>query len=135
LRQEEVEERSRRDQLQYMGIFFFILICFIVLLFAGSYRVSETFIRVMNFFLFIMLFEFIIILADRWIHHNTDGEPLKMLALKIVLIAILYPLHHWVEKRAIHLLVNRTLIKPRQLSLRNIGRKMGALVKEIWGPG
>ena len=56
---------------------------------------------------FILLFEFIILLADTWIHNFTHGEPWKVLAIKVALIAILLPLHHFLEERVIHYIVHR----------------------------
>jgi hypothetical protein len=66
---------------------------------------------VLGFFAFILLFEFITLLADNQIHRWTHGEPWKVLAIKIVLIAMLLPLHHWLEKKVIHYLTSQHLLK------------------------
>jgi tetratricopeptide (TPR) repeat protein len=107
------QETRRRHNIQYMGIIIAIAAIFMLLVMAGVFSVSKSTIRILGFFAFIFLFEFIILLADNQIHHWTHGEPLKVLAIKIVLIAMLLPLHHWLEKKVIHYLSTQQLIKVR----------------------
>jgi tetratricopeptide (TPR) repeat protein len=102
LKAAEEETRIRRHNLQYMGIVIGIVTLFIALVMLGMFRVPIKWIRAMGFISFIFLFEFIIFLADTWIHHATHGEPLKVLGIKVVLIAILLPLHHFLEHKVIH---------------------------------
>lgn len=84
---------------------------------AGAFSVSKATIRILGFFAFIFLFEFIILLADNQIHDWTHGEPWKVLAIKIVLIAILLPLHHWLEEKVIHYLSTKEVLKIRKKGL------------------
>lgn len=107
LEKEEAEERNRRHNWQYMGIVFGIVTLFILLAALGLFNVPIRWVRALGFISFILLFEFIILLADNWIHHFTHGEPLKVIAIKVVLIAILLPLHHFLEHKVIHYLTNR----------------------------
>jgi tetratricopeptide (TPR) repeat protein len=104
------EARRERHNIQYMGITAGIAGVFIVLVMLGIFSVSKTTIRILGFFAFIFLFEFIILLADTEIHHLTHGEPWKILAIKIGLISILLPLHHFLEERVIHYLTSRKLL-------------------------
>jgi hypothetical protein len=94
-----------------MGITAGIGAVFIVLVMLGAFSVSKTTIRIIGFFAFIFLFEFIILLADHKIHDATHGEPWKILAIKILLISLLLPFHHWLEEKVIHILTERKLIK------------------------
>jgi hypothetical protein len=71
----------------------------------GRFKVKPWLIRSLGFLSFILLFEFIILIADQQIHHLTHGEPLPILLIKIVLIAALLPLHHYLEHKAIHYLL------------------------------
>jgi hypothetical protein len=87
-----------------------ILTVFVILIMLGSLKVPEWIIRMLGFFSFIFLFEFIILLADQQIHEITHGEPWKVLLIKIFLIAILLPLHHGIEKRVIAYLLNHRLL-------------------------
>ncbi len=104
---EAEEETIRRHNWQYMGIVLGIVSLFIVLAALGLFRVPLRWVRILGFISFIFLFEFIILLADKWIHHATHGEPWKILAIKVVLIAILLPLHHFLEHKAIHYISQR----------------------------
>jgi tetratricopeptide (TPR) repeat protein len=112
LEKEDEEATRQRHNWQYMGIILGIVSLFIGLASLGLFRVSPKWIRVLGFISFIFLFEFIILLADKWIHHLTHGEPLYILAIKVVLIAILLPLHHFLEHKLIHYITQRHHKKP-----------------------
>jgi hypothetical protein len=106
------EEKIRRNHnLQYMAITVAITGIFILLGVAGVFKVSRTYISTLSFFAFIFLFEFIILMADNIIHDLTHGEPWKVLAIKIGLIAILSPLHHKLEEKVIHYLTTKELVR------------------------
>jgi tetratricopeptide (TPR) repeat protein len=105
------EATHRRHNIQYMGITIAIAAIFILLVMAGVFSVSKGTIKILGFFAFIFLFEFIIMIADNIIHDLTHGEPWKVLAIKIGLIAILLPLHHWLEEKAIHYLTTQELLR------------------------
>ena len=117
LKKEELAALERKHTVQYTGISIGIGIVFILLVAMGIFRVSETTIKIMGFFSFILLFEFIILIADTKIHHWTHGEPLPILAIKIILIAALLPLHHWLEHKVVHYLTSRRLIIPERRSI------------------
>jgi len=108
--QEEEMTRARHN-IQYMGITAAIAGVFILLVMFGIFSVSPATIRILGFFAFIFLFEFIILLADNQIHHWTHGEPWKILAIKIALISILLPLHHFLEEKVIHYLTSRKMLE------------------------
>lgn len=109
----EAEEKKRkRHSIQYMGITIGIAVVFVLLVILGVFQVSEGTIKILGFFAFIFLFEFIILLADNKIHSWTHGEPLPLLGIKILLIAMLLPLHHWLEKKVVHYLASKRLIIP-----------------------
>jgi tetratricopeptide (TPR) repeat protein len=95
------EALRKKHNLQYMGITAFIAGIFIILALLGKFKVRPNIIRGLGFLSFILLFEFIILLADKEIHHITHGDPLSILLIKIVLIAILMPLHHYLEHKAL----------------------------------
>ena len=111
------EETRTRHNIQYMGITVAIACVFILLTMFGIFRVSSTTIRILGFFAFIFLFEFIILLADHEIHHLTHGEPWMIMAIKIVLISILLPLHHFLEEKVIHYLTSRKMLELNKAAL------------------
>jgi len=105
------EELHARHNIQYMGITVAIAVVFIVLVMLGIFRVSKSMIKILGFFAFIFLFEFIILLADNQIHHWTHGEPWKVMVIKIILISLLLPLHHFLEEKVIHYLTSHHLLE------------------------
>jgi hypothetical protein len=112
----EKEEKLRnKHNLQYMGISAAIIALFIGLAGLGKLKVKPIFIRALGFVSFILLFEFIILLIDKPIHHLTHGEPLPILLIKIVIIGILLPLHHWLEHKVIHYLMSHRVEKLTEL--------------------
>lgn len=124
-------EEERRHNLQYMAITISIIVIFLVLIYLGLFSVSKTMIRILGFFSFIFFFEFIILLADHKIHHMMHGEPLYIWLIKVALLSVLLPLHHWMEEKVVHYLVSRKLIVLKeQVSFKNLfnkllGRKKG----------
>lgn len=105
------EQIERKHNLQYMLIVILIASSFIVLIVLGSIRIPSLVIRSLGYFVFIFFFEFIILLADNKIHHMTHGEPLKIMGLKIILIGMLLPIHHWVEHKVVHYLLHHHILQ------------------------
>jgi hypothetical protein len=64
----------------------------------------------MGFFSMIFLFEFLILILDNYIHHLTHGEPWKVWLIKIGIISVILPLHHYIEEKLIHYLLSKKLI-------------------------
>jgi hypothetical protein len=100
----EEENKRTRNNIEYMGITAVIATVFIILVLLGVFKMSPSIIRAMGFFAFIFLFEFIVLLLDDQIQIITHGEPWKVLAVKIFIISMLLPLHHWLEKKMTHYL-------------------------------
>ncbi len=86
---------------------------FLLMIMIGMFKVSTTIIRLMGFLSLLFFFEFIILLLDTWIHHLTHGEPWKIWLIKIGIISLLLPLHHFLEHKLIHYLLSRHLITVR----------------------
>ena len=128
LAEQEKQVTIRRHDLQYTAITIGILSVFILLIMLGSLKVPEWIIRMLGFFSFIFLFEFVILLADHKIHELTEGEPWKVLLIKIFLIAILLPLHHGIEKMVINYLLSHKLINLENFSfIRRFREKVGRM--------
>lgn len=109
---EEEEATQHRHNVQYMGFTVGLVGLFVLLVMLGLFVVSPRMIRGLGFFSFIFLFEFIILLADKQIHEVTQEEPWKVLLIKVLLAAILLPLHHWLEHKVIHYLTHRKKLVP-----------------------
>lgn len=115
LRQQEIakEEELRSHNLQYMGITIVVAAAFVIMMLTGMFKVSKLTIRIMGFFSMIFLFEFLILFLDKWIHSITHGKPLWVWGIKIGVISLLFPIHHYVENRIIEYLLSRKLINVR----------------------
>ena len=107
LTKEEEEDTQKRHNWQYMGIVMGIIALFTLLAAVGIFNVPIKWVRALGFIAFIFLFEFVILLADTWIHHATHGEPWKVLGIKVVLIGVLLPLHHFLEHKVIESIAHR----------------------------
>ncbi len=116
LRQERLTKekelaKTQRHNIQYRIILISIICLFIALIMFGLFKVSAGFIKMVAFFAFLMVFEFIFLLLKKQGHSLTEGEPWKDLLLMIGLAAILLPLHHWLEHKAIHWLTSHNRLK------------------------
>jgi len=130
LRKEE-QAKNRIYTLQYSLIVMIIFVLFLFLLILGSFNVSPMAIHLTAFVSFILLFEFVILLADGQIHRVTHGEPLKVIGLKIILIAFMLPLHHWVQKNSVRSIVRKGM--PLRHRFRNTLGGFVFTIREIWG--
>jgi tetratricopeptide (TPR) repeat protein len=106
----EAEERkNQRNNLQYLAITAGIVALFLALLVMGMFDVSARTVRILCFFSFLLFFEFLFLLFKKKVAVITGGEPLKDLGFMVGLAALMVPLHHWAEHKAIHYLTNRRL--------------------------
>jgi hypothetical protein len=96
-----------KRNLQYMAITVFITVIFFFLIVLGMFPISKVTIKLLGYFAFISLFEFIVLLIDPFLHDLTHGQPLLIWLIKIVLIAMLVPLQHYLERKTIDYLHTR----------------------------
>lgn len=124
---EKAEIKRKRFQIQYIAITIGIAAFFIALVMLGMFKVSKYTIRMIGFFTFIMLFEFIFLIFKKNIASITEGEPWKDLLFMIGLAALLLPLHHWLEHKVIHYLTshNRLTEAGQQLRTRLFRKRTG----------
>ena len=136
---DELKRRTdRKHNLQLMGITVFLTVIFSFMLLLGLFNVSKTTIRLTGYFAFISLFEFIIVLLEKPMIKFTHHEPLKVWAIKIILIAILVPIQHFLEGRLITFLQSRKLleakrnffVKRKQIAVTTT-RKKGRVKKDL----
>jgi tetratricopeptide (TPR) repeat protein len=127
LRQKE-DALTRKHNIQYMSITIAICLVFVGMLILGMFPISRLTIRLLGYFFFISLFEFIVLVLDNNVlHFITHGEPLKLWLIKIVLIGMLVPVQHFLEHRITKFLESRQLLKARKkFSFRNLFASKGA---------
>ena len=125
--------KERRNNIQYLGITAAIATVFLLLVLSGAFKISIPVIKALGFFAFIFLFEFIVLLADNQIHEWTHGEPWEVMGLKIILVAILFPLHHWLEDKVIHYLLTHNMMPKKAFGLGSFMKKKIAIKEETKG--
>jgi tetratricopeptide (TPR) repeat protein len=125
IEREKAEAKKKRYAIQYFGITIAIATLIVVLVMLGMFKVSTTTIKMLGFFTFLMLFEFLFLIFKKNITSVTEGEPWKDLMFMIGLAAILLPLHHWLEHKVIHHLTshNRLTSAGKELKTRLFARK------------
>ena len=94
----EVEETSRRNNLQYSLIFLGILVLFVAILMLGFIKVSPNIAEGLIFFAFLILFEFVLVFTEPYMEQYTNGEPMYNLLANSVLALVIFPLHAILEK-------------------------------------
>ena len=99
LETEELKERnkSRRDNIQYSGIFVFVLSLFAAVFMSGKFSMSEKIAEGLIFFTFLLLFEFLLVLLDPYIESISGNEPAFKLLLNAALAVLIFPLHAFFE--------------------------------------
>lgn len=102
--QKQAAETERRHTLQFIAITLFILALFIIIVLLGYFHVPLWLIKIYGFFSFILLFEFIALLSEVWLAWFHHHEPWRVMLVKLIIVAILAPIHHWAEHKLIHYL-------------------------------
>ncbi|MBL4752951.1 MAG: tetratricopeptide repeat protein [Flavobacteriales bacterium] len=104
----EAEVTGRRDNLQYSVILIALLVLFGGVLSLGFLKVSPRMAEGIIFFSFLILFEFLLVLADPSIEDWSGGAPGIKLLLNAAIAALIFPLHAFFESRLKGRLVKHT---------------------------
>ncbi|HET9744287.1 MAG TPA: tetratricopeptide repeat protein [Chitinophagaceae bacterium] len=103
-----MEEEKRRHNIQYallaMGIITFIIL-FLVL--SHSFTIDERLIRFLIVIALLIVFEFLNLLLHPFLEKITYHNPVFMLLALVCIAALLVPLHHRLEKWAVHKLLEK----------------------------
>ena len=95
----EAEVTSRRDTLHYTAIFIGLLLVFGLVLTLGFVKVNPKTAEAIIFISFLIVFEFLLILADPYIEDWSGGAPGWKLLFNAVLAGLMFPLHQFFEGR------------------------------------
>lgn len=128
LKQKDASLKARN--LQYMIITIAIAVFFFMLLLLGMYPISPFTIRLFGYFVFISIFEFIILLIDSWLHRIAHGKPLWIWLMKVAIIALIVPVHHFIEHRVVHFLHTRKLHAFREKISRSFKKKKTGIISK-----
>ncbi|PCH66208.1 MAG: hypothetical protein COC01_08665 [Bacteroidetes bacterium] len=91
------EAQSRRDNLHYTAIFIGILLVFGLILMLGFVKVNPKSAEAIIFISFLIVFEFLLILADPYVEEWSGGAPGWKLLFNAVLAGLIFPLHQFFE--------------------------------------
>ena len=100
------EETSRRDNLQYSVILLGLLVLGSLVLGLGKLSLSARVAEGLIFFSFLILFEFLLVLADPYIEEWSGGAPGIKLLFNAGIAALIFPAHSFFES-----ILKRRLVK------------------------
>ena len=95
----EMERTSRRDNLQYSIVLIGLLVLGGVIAMLGKLSLPEQIAEGLIFFAFLILFEFLLVLADPYVERWTGGAPGLKLLINAGIAALIFPLHAFFESR------------------------------------
>ena len=93
------EQLTRRNRIQYSGIFIFIISLFLGTFAVGKFKLPIILARVFIFFTFLLFFEFTILLVEPWIESYSNNIPLLKLAINASIALVISPLHGYLEEK------------------------------------
>lgn len=106
-REKELERINRKHNMQYLIITLAIGFLIMTIITLSFYDLPKWWLKSMSFISFVMLFEFIILIIDSKLHDWSHGDPYKILGVKVLIIPLILPLHHWMEKKFVDILLRR----------------------------
>lgn len=113
----EKEQQERKENLQYAGIALGIIAFMsLFLLLTRSLVVSPKIMAFLGIIGLLMVFEFLNLFLHNFLEKITNHTPVLMLLALVIIAAILTPLHHWVEHKAVHSMVERNKAKRDELA-------------------
>lgn len=125
LKQQRDEQIKRKYNLQYLLITVLITLIFLLFILLNRFRVPEWAVKGLAFLNILMLFELIILFLDQRIHQLAHGEPIKIFIVKVLILIILFPLHHVTEEAFIKSLTRKKLIlKPSYTQFKHFIHKL-----------
>lgn len=130
IQEKKENETKRKYNIQYLILTIVIILFFLLLILLSSLKVPEWLIHGLGFLSILMIFEFVILILDHKIHHLTHGAPLWIFIFKILILFVLFPLHHLVEKWIIkYMTTNQILKKPNPISIKDVAQKIWPWMK------
>jgi len=97
--EEEAATLKERNYLQYSAAMLAIVILLLVLNLVISIKLTPLAIKAMAFITILTLFEFILVYLDPHIEALTDSEPLLKLGINVVIAALIFPVHTFIDRK------------------------------------
>ena len=94
----KTQKRERKNLLQYSGMFIGLIIIGLFVTLLGFVKVKPWVAEGIIFFVFLLFFEFLLVLLDPYMDNFTNGEPAYKLLINALVAACIFPLHAFFEK-------------------------------------
>lgn len=95
----ETERIGRRNTLQYTGILIGIVVLFGIVLLLGRINIPVRIAEGIVFILFLIIFEFLLVLTDPYVDVWTNEAPAWKLLINAGLAGLIFPVHQFFENR------------------------------------
>ena len=105
----EAEVTSRRDNLQYSVVLICLLVIGVMVAMLGKLALPVRMAEGIIFFSFLILFEFLLVLADPYIEGWSGGAPGIKLLFNAGIAALIFPLHAFFESKLKGRLVKKNI--------------------------
>jgi len=120
------EVTSRRNNLHYSAIFIGILILFGGVLMLGFVKIRPKDVEGIIFISFLILFEFVLVLADPHVEQYTGGAPGFKLLFNAGIAGLMFPLHQFFEGK-----LKKRIIKVQRKKTRKMIKQYKEDVEEM----
>ncbi len=104
------EEKSRQSNLQLQMLALIIALVFMTMVVISNFRVHKWWFKTMSYISLITLFELILYIVVYRLDFITNKEPMKVLGIKVAIIALLTPTHHWIEHSMVRFLTTHKVL-------------------------
>ena len=95
----ETAQIAYRDTWQNSGMLMGLVFLFVGVFFLGNFVIPDWLVKAASFIPFVLLFEFIFVLADPWIEAITAGQPLYILLINTGIVFMLFPVQYYFENK------------------------------------
>jgi hypothetical protein len=103
----EQERIEYQNNIQYTSIFMGLVIFIAFLLVVSRFPIPPKLIEGLIFFLFLLFFEFILVVVDPMFSDYTGGAPLYVLGLNVIIALFFTPIHKITETKLKNKLLNK----------------------------
>lgn len=108
---EDIQLRLEKRHLVHFSILAAVSpLALLLLIVLKIIKVPQGFVKIAGFVSFIFIFESVVLLLEQLTHHLTHDIPWRILVLKCIIVILLYPIHHYCEKRIISFLLSHKLL-------------------------
>lgn len=91
--------KQRRDNIQYSLILLFFISLFVAIFLSGKVYIPQRYVESLIFLTLLLVFRFILIILVSLTSSYTEGAPLFILFVNVILAILFMPMHKFLERR------------------------------------